>query len=529
MMATPEVVFIYTPLAIIATVVGISVPFATGRFIDMLVVGASQWGAFYTLAGLLLVKMAATPCLQRFILSQSREIELRLQTEALDAIMDHSPDELSVMSQGELVAKLTRDAYAVGGFFSRLYPRILTASVTMISAGCALYSRSAALSASFVVFIPFSIVLFIPFARKFADNSHTVRTRSDKSFTTLFDFLRSLPFLRTLDAERRFADAPREALCSLKDGNAATDRLSIAFGLLLGAILVSGEVAVLAVAGALASEGKIPVGDVILYQMLFLSAVQSVQGIVSLLPEVATIREGIDSLKEIAKQNHPRHRGMRIESVKSVEFKNVSFSYPNGPYVLKDFSTSLHAGTATAIAGANGTGKTTLMKLAVGALKQQSGEILVNDTPISDLEEGFFRRAIGVVFQENLLVSGSIRDNITLRDPAFNEEAIAHAIAESGLRDVIKRLPNGLDTRVGIGGQSLSGGELQRLAIARALIRKPMILVLDEVTNHLDASARKGFKELLTQIVPGRVVLVVTHDVDLAELCKGKVYLQNAE
>ena len=209
----------------------------------------------------------------------------------------------------------------------------------------------------------------------------------------------------------------------------------------------------------------------------------------------------------------------------------IAFAYPGADTrpVAKDFSATFRAGKVVALVGANGTGKTTLLKLATAALEPQSGEILVNGSPLSTLDDGFFRRRIGIVFQGCLLVSGTIRDNITLRDPVFTKEDIDEAVALSGLDEVVRRLPDGLDTRVGLNGQSLSGGEMQRLAIARALIRKPGILVLDEVTNHLDADARGAFGKLLRRLAPGRIVLVVSHDPALVDLCDEKIFCQIPE
>lgn len=527
-MSSPAVVFVYSPLLAGMTVVGIVVPFAMGRFIDALVGGQPPVAPFAVLAALLAARAVLTPCLQRFAISRARMVELRLQERVLAAVMDFPPAELSSLADGSLVAKLTRDAYAVGGFVNGLYPRLLTAVVTMAAAGVALHSRSPALSIAFMAFIPLAILLFVPFARHFASDSHSVRTKSDGAFAALFDFFRSLPFLRTLDAERRFAEAPRQSMQDLKDGNCAMDRLTVAFGALLGATLVVGEIGVLGVAGALAARGAIPVGDVVVYQMLFLAAMQSVQGIVSLLPETAALREGVDSLDEILGHAPPRRGGRRVDSVESVEFRGVTFAYPGADAkpVVKDFYASFRAGRIVALVGANGSGKTTLLKLATAALEPQSGEILVNGLPVAALDEGFFRRAIGIVFQDCLLVSGTMRDNITLRDPTFTESDIDEAIAMSGLREVVGRLQNGLDTRVGLNGQSLSGGEMQRLAIARALIRRPGILVLDEVTNHLDAEAREAFGELLRRLAPGRIVLVVSHDPAIIKLCDEKISCQ---
>ena len=530
-LSSPTVVFVYSPLLVALTVAGIAVPFATGRFIDSLVGRMSPVAPFVLLAALLVARAVMTPVLQRLVLSCARKAELKLQWRVLAAIMDFPPSELYFLADGALVAKLTRDAYAVGGFVSGLYPRLLVAIVTMCASGFALHSRAPALGFSFMAFIPLSIVLFLPFARHFAASSHAVRTRSDGAFATLFDFFHALPFLQTLAAGHRFADTLRDPLVSLNDGNCAMDRLTVAFGALLGAILVVGEVTVLGIAGVLAAKGSIPVGDVVVYQMLFLSAMQSVQGIVSLLPETATLREGIDSLGEILNRAPPRRCGHRLGSIESIEFRNVAFAYPGSDArpVIEDFSGTFRAGKVAALVGENGSGKTTLLKLATAALEPQSGDILVNGEPIETLDACAFRRSIGIVFQDSLLVSGTVRDNITLRESSFTDKDIAEAMAQSGFDEVVKRLPDGLDTRVGLRGQSLSGGESQRLAIARALIRKPNILVLDEVTNHLDAEARESFGKLLRRLAPGRIVLVVSHDPALINLCDEKIFCQIRE
>ena len=210
--SSPIIVFVYSPLLVAQTVAGISVPFATGRFIDALVEGTRPESPFALLAALLLVRAALTPCLQGLVASRARDMELLLQKRALDAVLGFSPSKLSSLANGDLVAKLTRDTYAVGGFVSGLYPRFLAAVVTMFAAGSSLYSQSAALGIAFMAFIPLAICLFLPFARRFSQTSQSVRTRSDNSFSTLFDFFHSLPFLRTLDVEYRFANTPRDAL-----------------------------------------------------------------------------------------------------------------------------------------------------------------------------------------------------------------------------------------------------------------------------------------------------------------------------
>lgn len=528
---SPLVIFVYSPLLAIQSLVSVAIPFATGCFIDALVKRVGFVWPFATLGVLLLARAVMTPTLQRLVLYCSRDVEFKLQKRVLESAMDFAPDELATIPEGEFVAKLTRDIYAIGGFVSGFYPRFLLAVSSIIMAGCALYSRSAALGIAFVAFVPLSIAFFCPFSKRFAEDSHLVRKRSDSAFVALFDFFRSLPFLRLLDAERRFACSPRSALGMLKDGNCAIDKLTIVFGAMLGMMIVTGEIFVLGMAGMFASSGKIPVGDVVVYQLLFLTAMQSVQGLLSIFPETAMLGESVDSLFEIFSHKPPKHGGAKFGKVECIEFRNVVFSYPGtGDIpVINKFSASFNAGRIIALVGENGTGKTTLLKLATDALKPISGEITVNGIPMRLLDEGRFRRSIGVVFQENLIVSGTVRDNITLRDPSFNESDIEAAVKMSGLEDVVNRLPDRLDTQLGLGGRLLSGGELQRLAIARALVRNPSVLVFDEATNHLDSGARDGFGHLLHKIAKGRIVFLVTHDKAILDSCDETIFCRTCE
>lgn len=522
------VISIYSPLLIALTLVGVAAPFAMGRLIDTLAYRQPFIRPFAIFAGLLLFKALLAPILQRFIQKRARAVETDLQFRVLEALMNLPPGQLDSAGNGERIAKLTRDAYAIGSFVRGLYPQLLQAIVMMLATGFALYSRSATLCIAFLLFFPLVLALFSPFARHFAENTHCVRKQSDGSFNTLFNFLLVLPFLRTLSAEHRFADAPRTALRALKDGNDTTDALCVRFGFLLSVLLIGGEVAVLGAAGFLAANGTIPVGDVVLYQMLFISAIQSIQGIVALLPELATLREGADSLNEALARPTPQGGKERLSALESLTFDRVTFAYPSSPdrTVIGNFSATLRPGTVVGFSGANGTGKSTLLKLAVGALEPQKGEIRVNGHPIASLDQAAFRRRIGIVFQDNLLADGTIRDNITLRDPSFTAKDIEKALALSGFDAVTRRLPRGLDTLVGNCSCTLSGGERQRLAIARAIIRNPFILVLDEATNHLDVASRKTFAGLVARLRPGRLILLTGHDAETDRLCDLKISCQ---
>lgn len=518
--SSPTILAVYSPLLIVQTLVGIAIPFATGAFIDAVVRRSSPLVPFLVLAALSFSRMMLSPLLQRFLLARSRVVELRLQNRVLEHIVDLPPAKVAAYPYGELVAKLVRDAAAIGGFVRGLYPRLLVALVMMFAAGASLYARAPIVGIVFMAFIPLSILVFAPFARKFARNSHAVRLGSDVTYNSLFEFFNVLPFLKSLAAEARFVEVPKASLATLKANSDATDTLSTVFGFLLGALLVVGEVAVVGFAGWLAARGRIPVGDVVVYQMLFVMALEAVQGIITLLPDLSFLREGADSICELLAREQPPTGHVPVTRINRLDCRHVTFGYPGAACpVVRDFSAAFEAGMVVGLAGANGTGKTTLLKLLIGALEPTSGEVRANGIPLAELDPGAFRRRVGAVFQESLLFTGTIRENVTLRSPDYSSAEIDRALVLSGLAPVVARLPQGLETPIGYKGRRLSGGECQRLALARALIRDPDVLVLDELTNHLDAEACAALPTLLARLRPGRIILVVSHDPAVLALC----------
>lgn len=523
----PSVWICYTPCLILLSIAGVAVPFLSGRFINALAYNKAPYGVLISLILLMTLRALASPILQRYIFAQSRWIEIDLQYKSLSALMRLHPSELQKNANGELIAKLSRDVYAIGGFVRGAYPRVLQSCVMTLVAGGSLFFHSTILAMLFLTSLPLGLLVFKPMARKFSERMHAVRVQGDTSFNSLFEYLFALPLMRVLNAEQRFSDKPIDALASLKSNNDVNDRLGIDFGFLLSLPLVLGEILVLFVAGALAVKGVIPVGDVVLYQMLFITVVQSINGVVGLLPEISSVAEGIDSLNEILTSADTDTGTKILNRIDEIEFDDVSFNYSasKSDNVIKNFSGVFRVGSVVGLMGPNGAGKTTLLKLAVNALKPSSGRVLINGRPFSEIKMSDFRDRIGVVFQESLILPGTIRDNITLRKPYITENDLNKAMRLTGFDAVVRRLPQGLDTIIGFNRRNLSGGESQRLAITRAIVCNPAILVFDEATNHLDKDSRKRFLDLVRSLGRDRIIFVVGHSKDVEDICDEKIFL----
>ncbi len=194
-----------------------------------------------------------------------------------------------------------------------------------------------------------------------------------------------------------------------------------------------------------------------------------------------------------------------------IRYDNVCFSYAEGLPALRHVSFDAPPGTTTALVGATGAGKSTLVNLLVRFYEFDSGQIYVDGKPIRDYDLRTLRESIGVVTQESFLFNGSIRENLLMGKPTATEAELWGAVDAANARQFIERLPDGLQSVVGERGVKLSVGEKQRLSIARALLKDPPILILDEATASVDTATERLIQEALEHLMANRTSIVIAH------------------
>jgi len=194
-----------------------------------------------------------------------------------------------------------------------------------------------------------------------------------------------------------------------------------------------------------------------------------------------------------------------------IRYEDVSFSYIDGLSALRHISFHASPGTTTALVGATGAGKSTLVNLLVRFYEFDSGQIYVDDKPVREYDLRTLREAVGVVTQESFLFNGSIRENLLMGKPTAIDAELWRAVDAANARQFIERLPQGLESVVGERGVKLSVGEKQRLSIARALLKDPPILILDEATASVDTATERLIQEALEHLMANRTSIVIAH------------------
>ncbi len=278
-------------------------------------------------------------------------------------------------------------------------------------------------------------------------------------------------------------------------------------------------VTVLFVGAGMVIAQEMSVGQLIAFNMLSSSVMSPLLGLVGLWDELHAAGVAIERLSDVLDlepEQKPEDMKSKIvlpQLEGELRLENVYFRYggEDSPYVLKDVSLDIRAGEMVAVVGQSGSGKSTLAKMLVGLYQPEDGRILIDGYDLALVELNRFRAQIGYVMQSNLLLQGTIAENIAVGDDEPDQRRIIEAATLADAHNFISQLPLAYENRVGERGVGLSGGQVQRICIARALYRSPRLLIFDEATSALDTESESNILSRMDGILQGRTAVVIAH------------------
>jgi ATP-binding cassette, subfamily B, bacterial len=446
-------------------------------------------------------------------LAQSMQHDLRM-----DAYQHVQQLELAYFesrSTGDLMSMLNDDINQLERFLDTGANKILQMIATILIIGTTFFVLAPELAWMAVVPMPFIMWGAIAFQKYLAPRYSRVRERAGAINSRLANNLTGIATIKSFTAEGHELGQLGQESNAYRQSNKSAIALSAAFIPLIRIIILIGFTGILFYGGMATVAGRLEPGTytvlVFLTQRLlwpltrlgetldqYQRAMASTQRVMNLLNTPIAIRPGGVSLPASQVSGE-------------VVFENVTFGYQDRQPILKNLSFKIPAGKTTAIVGATGSGKSTLVKLLLRFYEITSGHITLDGLDLQSLNLKDLRRAIGLVSQDVFLFHGSVAENIAYG--SFNatlpEITAAAKVAEA--HDFIVDLPQGYDTIVGERGQKLSGGQRQRLAIARALLKNPPILVLDEATSAVDNETEAAIQKSLEKITQDRTVIAIAH------------------
>ncbi len=427
---------------------------------------------------------------------------------------------------GDTINRLEVDVKAVSDVLSSTLPHVVSSCIQFAAAFAFLLILSPKLAWSVVGIMPVAIVASKLFFRKMRRLTIDIRESDSKVNSHLQESLQNVTLIQSMEQE----DRTSSVLSDLQGGLYSRVMRKTNFSILSSAIVGLAFAAGYATSFLWGVHG-IMVGTVTFGAMTaFLQLVGQLQRPVvdmsSHIPAIVHAVAGADRLRELeADEEDSSGSPIHLDSPAGIRIQDVSFTYPEGSHrVLEGFSHDFTPGSRSAIIGPTGAGKSTIIRLMLALLRPQKGSIEIYDNQHSVAASPSTRCNFVYVPQGNSLLSGTIRDNLLLGDPYADEERMKEALHTAAAEFVLD-LPQGLDTPCSEKGGGLSEGQAQRIAIARGLLRRGSILLLDEFSSSLDGPTEEQLMRRLTSNMNGRTMIFITHRERITEYCDSIVHI----
>ena len=417
---------------------------------------------------------------------------------------------------GVLMTRMTSDIEALSQLFQEGLVNFAVQGLTVVVITIVLLFLNLKLALiTLLAVVPITVVLSEWFRRK---SSNAYRIVRNKISDVLSDLQESLAGIRVITAHNRRAyNVARHTniVGEHKDANLDAVKAASIYTPGTESIAILGRALVLIVGGRMVLNGELEIGELtafLLYLGAFFTPIQTLTQLYNGYQQgqaaVAKLRDLLETSPSVTElpdaQPLPDIEG-------SIVFEDVNFAYVEDNPVLKNINFKIQTGETIAIVGPTGGGKSTVAKLATRFYDPSSGRVLIDGYDIRNVQLESLRKQIGVVPQEPFLFAGSIRENVGFSRPEASDDEIIEALDASGLMPMVDSLPDGIDTVIHERGASLSAGERQLIAISRAFLSKPRVLVLDEATSNLDLQSESQVERALDAILDGRSAIIVAH------------------
>ncbi|NIY91225.1 type I secretion system permease/ATPase [Vibrio diazotrophicus] len=377
------------------------------------------------------------------------------------------------------------------------------------------------------ILIIYSLLIQAPLRRAIEEGS---RLASQK-YANLIESLAGLETVKLFGAQGQFQHRWEEAISHMANWNIKSRRITDGIQNTAGLVQQASSVGMIILGVYLIAQGNLTMGGLIAATMLSGRAIGPMVQLSLLSTRYNQAKASLKIIEQVMAMPDEQEEGKRyihrpmIQG--KIELDKVTFHYPDSPIAsIRDLSLTINPGEKVAIIGRIGSGKTTLERLIMGLYQPTEGHVRIDDTDIAQLHHIDIRRNIGCVPQESVLFYGTIRDNITLGRPLVDDREVMDAANRAGVTVFTQQDPAGLERQVGEGGLLLSGGQRQAVSIARALLGRPPVLLMDEPTSAMDNRSEMHIKNQMKQLTPSETLILITHKTSMLDIVERVIVME---
>ena len=354
--------------------------------------------------------------------------------------------------------------------------------------------------------------LFLYIAAKISDKNASIHQKAQDSIVeNTIEFLRGMQTIKAFKQEGVSVQGIRKAYKNHKDVNIKIELENCPYNCLHQFVLKAASVGIIAVSAYLTYTRKMDVNIMLMMDMFSFVMFSQIEPLSNAIHVIEVVNKTLDKLEKIEKADIIDKGGQNIELKRhDIKFSDVCFSYDK-KQILNNISFYIPEGSTTAIVGPSGSGKTTICNLIARFYDVNSGVITVGDKNIKDITCDSLLKNISMVFQKVYLFNDTIKNNILFGNPNASDNEVINAAIKAHCHEFISKLPNGYDTIIGDGGATLSGGEKQRISIARAILKDSPIIILDEATASVDPENEHLIQNAINSLTKGKTVIVIAH------------------
>jgi ATP-binding cassette subfamily B protein len=495
-------------------------PLATANIIDVLVYKQPIEHLLFN-AGLLffavLQNFPINLLYVKYLALAIRNVEFHLRSALVERMQQLSMGFYLRTNAGALQTKVIRDVENIEGMVRNGADGGFAAINSLCGAVIITAIRIPEFLPFFILVGPITAYVIIKLRKTMNERNEEFRGEIEGMSARVNEMTTLIPITRAHGLEQSALRQMYDSFSNVKRAGLKLDAFNAKFQAAAWVIFQIANVSCLLIAAWCAYYGyfNVSTGDVVLLSAYFGQLIGSVILLSSLAPYISKGLTSVRSLGEVLESpdievNSGKKRVELIEG--KVEFKDVSLMYPGAStWALSEINVKAVPGKVTALVGASGSGKSTFINLVIGFLRPTKGKVFLDNQDMTQLDMREVRKFVSMVPQESVLFDGSVRDNVIYGIGDVVEEEFIKALKDANAWEFVSQLPDGPNTIVGERGARISGGQKQRLAIARALIRNPRILILDEATSALDSESENLIQQALANLMKDRTTFVVAH------------------